>query len=274
MINRFYTLALLFPLLSSCASMQKTIPVSYEFKQQSDVFLVESPSLTFFNFVFNKTLGDYQVVNTKRTANRATETFVEDSSITKHFTDEVSYIVDEYEINRIQHFSFDLKKQNELIAIIQCDILSRSVDKKTITSTEGELNILSVKGDIKRANTSLVCSINHNDRNWKLTLDAPFKQKFNATLTSEKLVYKLTNVSVLADAQRKINKLEDTSYYQHSLNSGLKISNHIQQLSALTFIEEPTIWLKFDLPEEDKQLLLSVNYSLLMFDWLDSGWKE
>jgi hypothetical protein len=274
MIKNFYKLALLLPLLSSCASIQKTIPVTSEFKQDSEVILLNTPSLTFFNAVFNKTLGTYSVENTKRTASKTTETFVEDSSITKHFTDEVSFIIDEFEINRIQHFSFELQKQNELIAVSQCDILSQSIDKKTITSKEGELNILSVKGDIKRAKTSLICTISHNDRNWKLTLVAPFQQKFNAMLTSKNRLYKLTNVSALVDSQRKIKKVEDTSYYQHSLNSGLKISNHIQQSSALSFAEKPTIWLKYDLPEQEKQLLLSVNYSLLMFDWLDSGWKE
>lgn len=122
--------------------------------------------------------------------------------------------------------------------------------------------------------TYLVCAITHNQKLWQLTLKSYQNQTTIVQVKSDDRSYQVEDISQNVSLVKKGDIIEQRhSAPWRSISSGLEFFDNKEQVGALSFVDKPKIWLKNDLPDRTKQLLVSINYSLTMFNWLDSDWR-
>ncbi len=279
MNSNFYKIIILL-FLSSCTSIiDSTIPLSSEFEKNSEVIILKTPSWRIKDSVFNKRLGEYSVVNTETSSTTIKTRLLdrkEESNFINYllFGDSLSFINDTFEVNNSSKFSFDFKKNDLLISTSKCEIFSQNLNEKKITKGSDNDNIISNSGHDTRLKTYLICAILHNEILWKLILTSHKENRVNVQLESQNLLYEVTEVSKFISLVEGNNGIEGRNIPSVlSSKAGLDFLYNKKQVAALSFVGNPKIWLRNDLPVNSKELLLTVNYSLTMFNWLDSDWR-
>lgn len=280
MTHTIFKSILILSVLTSCAStVDQTIPLSNEFEANSEIITLENPSWKIPDSIYNKNLGNYSADNSKtswRSSDRMLVDRKKDTSFINYilFDDALSFITEEFEVDETQMFSFNLVKDDSLISTSKCEIFSQSLAEETVAKDHENTNRISNSSLSTRLKTYLVCSITHNKKLWELTLTSYSEKKVKVKLKSDNLSYEIKAVSKI------ISLVKDGSIIERrnsppwlSLKSGLEFFQNTKQVAALSFVGKPKIWLKDDLSSESKELLLSVNYSLTMFNWLDSNWR-
>jgi hypothetical protein len=275
----FKTTLLVFVLTSCTSAVDQTIPLSNEFEVNSRVITLESPSWRIPDSVYNKNLGTYHIESSKTSWRSTDRTLVnrkKDISFINYilFDDALSFITEEFEVEETQMFSFNLAKDDLLISTSKCEIFSHSLAKETVAKDIEYSSKSSNSHHSARVKTYLICAITHNKKLWELTLTSYSENNIKVQLKSEGLFYDIRGVSKIINLVKDGNLIEKrNSPPWLSLKSGLEFFQHKKQIAALSFVGKPKIWLREDLPTESKELLLSVNYSLTMFNWLDSNWR-
>jgi len=271
---------LLVSVLTSCAStVDQTIPLSNDFEVSSKVITLENPSWRIPDSIYNINLDTYHTESSKTSWRSADRTLVnrkKDISFINYilFDDALSFITEEFEVEETQIFSFNLAKDDLLISTSKCEIFSQSLAKDTVAADIEYSNKSSNSHHSIRVKTYLVCAITHNNKLWELTLTSNNEENIKIKLKSESLFYEIKGVSKIINLVKDNNVIEKrNSPPWRSLKSGLEFFQYKEQVAALSFVGKPKIWLRDDLSTESKELLLSVNYSLTMFNWLDSSWR-
>lgn len=271
---------LLVSVLTSCATtVDQTIPLSNEFEVSSKVITLENPSWRIPDSIYNINLDTYHTESSKTSWRSADRTLVnrkKDISFINYilFDDALSFITEEFEVEETQIFSFNLAKDDLLISTSKCEIFSHSLAKDTVAADIEYSNKSSNSHHSNRVKTYLVCAIKHNNKLWELTLISNSEKNIKVQLKSESLFYDIKGVSKIINLVKDNNVIEKrNSPPWRSLKSGLEFFQYKEQVAALSFVGKPKIWLRDDLSTESKELLLSVNYSLTMFNWLDSSWR-
>lgn len=281
MIHSFFSAILILSVLSSCAStIDKTIPLSNEFVINSKAITLENPAWKIPDTIYNIELDEYSIKSSKtswRSSDKSVVDRKKDSSFLNYilFDDDLSFITEEFEDENTQVFSFNLVKGDLFISTSACEVFSKSFTKKTSAKDLTSSNSGSQSSLNTRLKTYLVCAITHNKKHWRLTLASANEEKIEAQLTSSDFSYDIQNVSKVISLIKDGDVVERKSSPPWlSFKSGLKFFHNKEQVAALSFVGKPKIWLSNDLPTESKELLLSVNYSLVMFNWLDSNWRQ
>jgi hypothetical protein len=275
----FKTFLLVFVLTSCATTVDQTIPLSNEFEVSSKVITLENPSWRIPDSIYNINLDTYHTESSKTSWRSADRTLVnrkKDISFINYilFDDALSFITEEFEVEETQIFSFNLAKDDLLISTSKCEIFSHSLAKDTVAADIEYSNKSSNSHHSNRVKTYLVCAIKHNNKLWELTLISNSEKNIKVQLKSESLFYDIKGVSKIINLVKDNNVIEKrNSPPWRSLKSGLEFFQYKEQVAALSFVGKPKIWLRDDLSTESKELLLSVNYSLTMFNWLDSSWR-
>jgi hypothetical protein len=288
MIKIYFKTVLLIPFLTACAStMDMKIPLSEEFENSSDVFIIETPTWRVPDTVYDKNIAGYSVVNTKTSFDSSKEQLIakeEKENLINFliFNDKDYYLnIEVYEVVSVREFSFNIKNNTSILSSAHCSVTSISIDERE----EEEEGIsfssnMSVYNRGDRLSTYLSCNINDKDSSWNFSLASNENRTVSLKFVSDDESMNVKGISdvvlFVEDEKGSINKItnEEGYYPSHlALNSGLEFFSLTEQVSAISFVGKPRIWLKKGLLEDKKQLLLTVSYSLLMFDWLDSAWR-
>ncbi|GAA0820902.1 hypothetical protein GCM10009111_27090 [Colwellia asteriadis] len=280
MIQISLKITVILSVLTSCAStVDQTIPLSNEFEVNSKVITLENPNWKTPDTIYDKNLDQYSTENSKTSWRNSDRTLVDrkkDSSFINYilFDDALSFITEEFEVDDTQIFSFNLVKGDSLISTSKCEIFSQSLAKETVAKDNENSKGSSNSSYGTRLKTYLICAITHNNKLWELTLTSYSKNKLKVQLKSDDLFYEVKDVSKVISLVKDGDIVERrNSPPWLSLKSGLEYYQNTKQVAALSFVGKPKIWLRGDLSSESKELLLSVNYSLIMFNWLDSNWR-
>jgi hypothetical protein len=280
MTKNLLKIALSLPLLTSCVqTIDQTIPLSNEFQTSSTVIILDNPSFRIPDSVYNNDLGIYSVVNAETSWKSSQKNLVDrkkDISFINYilFHDALSFISAEYEVDDTQRFSFTLQQNNENVSTSKCEIFSQSLTKETEANDIEFSSPSSHSSQNTRLKTYLVCAITHNQKLWQLTLKSYQNQTTIVQVKSDDRSYQVEDISQNVSLVKKGDIIEQRhSAPWRSLSSGLEFFDNKEQVGALSFVGKPKIWLKNDLPDQTKQLLVSINYSLTMFNWLDSDWR-
>ncbi|WP_434951733.1 hypothetical protein ACRWQL_19570 [Shewanella sp. HL-SH4] len=280
MTKNLLKIALSLPLLTSCVStIDQTIPLSNEFQTSSTVIILDNPSFRIPDSVYNNDLGIYSVVNAETSWKSSQKNLVDrkkDISFINYilFDDALSFISAEYEVDDTQRFSFTLQQNDENVSTSKCEIFSQSLTKETEANDIEFSGPSSHSSHNTRLKTYLVCAITHNQKLWQLTLKSYQNQTTIVQVKSDDRSYQVEDISQNVSLVKKGDIIEQRhSAPWRSLSSGLEFFDNKEQVGALSFVGKPKIWLKNDLPDQTKQLLVSINYSLTMFNWLDSDWR-
>lgn len=189
--------------------------------------------------------------------------------------DDLSLLIKEYEVNSNQRFSFDLTQDGITAASSKCELFALFMNKVTTTGRWSERGNSSTSNTGDRLKTFLVCDISHNNQHWQLSFKASKGEKTEIELKTDHQSYHIEEISKRISLVKGPDGIEQRpmpSWVSH--HSGLAFFNGTEQLGALSFVGKAKIWLKNDLPPQTKELLLAANYSLTLFNWLDSEWSE
>jgi len=294
---KYFTLIMLAQFLTACATtIDRRILLPDEFELHSVAYDIEAPTWMIPDSVYNKKIGDYSVIDADTSFRRSKDKLI--SSDVKEnlisffvFGDKDLYNkVEEFEVVSTKDFSFIIKNDRSNLSRSQCKITSISIDERTealITTKDNDERDFpnfsandSANNRFARTSTALSCEIKQDEKVYNLNLFSNENRKVNVALSSdieEIIIENIDQYIVLeinADYNDK-NTDSDDLYYprRYAINSGLGLYMNAEQVSALSFVGKPRVWFKDNLPEDKKQLFLTVNYSLLMFNWLDSAWR-
>lgn len=280
-------MVLLIPFLTACAStMDMKIPLSEEFENASDVFIVETPTWRVPDTVYDKNIAGYSIVNAKTSFDSSKEQLIskeEKENIISFFvfTDKDYYLnIEVYEVVSTRKFSFNLTHNTSILSSAHCSVTSLSIDEREEKEDIKFSSKMSVYNRGDRLSTYLSCNIKDKDSSWDFSLASNENRSVSLKFVSDDESMNVKGISdvvlFIEDEKGNIKNVtnEERYYPSHlALNSGLEFYSLTEQVSAISFVGKPRIWLKKDLLEDQKQLLLTVSYSLLMFDWLDSAWR-
>jgi len=120
-----------------------------------------------------------------------------------------------------------------------------------------------------------LCVLKHNNTTWELSLLATIDEPVDVKLESENKSFEIIAMSesiLLKNKENGVEKIDSPEWL--AKDSGLAIFDKRNKVSALSFVGKPKMWLLEDLSDDEKELLITVNYSLSMFNWLDQEWRE
>ena len=276
---------LIFPifLLTACASsaIDETIPLSESFEQNSEFITFNKTAWKVGGKAFNQKLRNYSVENAdvrwKKSKQRFSESEREKSGFINYvfFDDDYAIIKEKFDVDKSQQYSFDLKQNEDFIANSKCEIFSHSLNEKILSQSDsgGEYR---EDGEVSsRLETYVFCVIEHKGGQWKLSLFDGKDEPLDVQLESEDKFYEILGVSeqlLLKQGNKGIEKVKMPKWLAQ--NSGLEFYKEQNKIAALSFVGKPKMWLQEDLSDDEKELLLTVNYSLSMFNWLDEEWKD
>lgn len=263
-------------LFVACTSIVDiTIPLSKSFQKESRVISLTSPTWRLKDSVYNKRLGEYFIANSKTTGEHLKDELINTKRVENFinyllFDNDIYSIVKEFKREGNQRFSFELKRGSELKATSKCEIFTKYsfTRKRSITQSSDESH--SGSDLTTREKTFLVCSISVGTQHWGLTFKSNKHEPMVVKLNSTNSSYMVKNVSGHQDVLSNGERRDVPSYL--SPNSGLEFYKNNQQVAALSFLKNPKIWIKKGLSKEEEILLLSANYSLTMFNWIDGEW--
>lgn len=298
MINIFLRIVILIPLLAGCAStIDSRISLPDEFKNTSDVYALKKPLGRIFDSVYNKKIGIYSVINADTSSRKSKDKLVSSENkgnLINFFllgSNDIYIKEEEFEVNDTLEFSFEVESEGSSSYGARCRIISRSMDERIeeIITTKRDKDEFphfppdkSVNDRSARVSTNLSCSITDGKESLDLKLFSNQVRKTNVVLAgnSEKIIIKDIPIYILIDENKEDyfyeNAYNENHYYEdkyYKVNSGLGFYINNEQVSALSFIGKPRVWLKKDISENTKKLLLTASYSLFMFDWLDGAWR-
>ena len=245
-------------ILNACMSiMDNNLILSNHFKKHTEEILIETPIFTLFDTSYNQKLGEYHVENTYvssiNTKKELHNTDIQ-TNVLKHIIlkEKATYIKEEYKNTTQQNFSFSLMKKNSFQVHSECKRISYSYMSKDSKSTFRLIQS-------QKNKTILTCTIYGNNLNASLFVEAYKYEPLEFTAQILNHSYDVEGIS--------IKKHQFTQY------AGLKFSENKKDIAAISFGETRKIWLEKSLSKKEKVLLLAVNYSLFMFDWLDNSWR-
>lgn len=268
-------------LLVSCVSIIDTrVILPFEFENSADLIQFERPTWLFKDSFYEQPLADYAITNVKITSTSEKSELIREKKLSV-----VSFLLDSniigfhfltnqnYEVNGNSGFSFNLSHDAALKVKSSCDI--NYLDSKSYQENHRLFGKTTERESIMRIDTSLVCSFSQDQKSWGLIVNADREHNMSLQLTDGTKQFELTTIMQSYSLYEKDKKLMSrTRDSRDSHNAGISISFNEQQISALSLVGQPKIWIKNDLDVTQRELLLAVNYSLAMFDWLNTDWRK
>lgn len=269
-------------LLTACASsiIDETIPLTKSFEESSELITYKKSNWKIGGKSFNQPLRNYSVENSKVRWKKSRENLAEREVETNFinyllFDDELTYITEKFNVDETQQYSFNLMQGEELVSNSKCEIFSHSIAEKVISEDNYDSSEYETSSIKNRQDTFVFCIVEHNGKLWELSLSALLDEPLEVQLETDDQFYEVLDVSdqlLLKQGDNGIEKIKSPSWL--AKNSGLEFYRQSNKVSALSFVGKPKMWLQEDLSDEQKELLLTVNYSLSMFNWLDDQWRE
>lgn len=265
-------------ILTACTSVvDSTIPLSKTFKTNTEFIVLKTPNWKASDALYNQKLGSYAIQNSKTTGQKLNEELTgmrREGGFLNYllFDDNLHHIVKEFNVEGTQRFSFNLLKDKVVKTTSKCEIFSQTSRTQTETGKVIRVGIRDNVNFDDREKTFLVCSINQGNEHWGLTLKSYKDEPLVVKLSSKNASYTIKDISLHYDILSNGEQKSVPPWM--SLHSGLEFYKANHQVSALSFLKKSKIWIKNSLSTDEKALLLSVNYSLMMFNWLDGVWRK
>ncbi|WP_144207645.1 hypothetical protein [Shewanella donghaensis] len=266
--------------LSSCSTtIDRTVPISKEFEASSQLITLETPTWRVSGTVYNMDIGSYSVTQSNTTWVSRDKELIDRTKDTNFinyilFDDVLSVITEEFEVEGTQRFSFSINDEDASVSTSKCEIFSHSLSKETI-SVDSNTSVIRTSPNMNfRQKTFLICTIEQNNSVWTLSLLSNKNESMKVSLSNNDETYDIKSISEIISIVDGVNGLEKRhSAPWRSLHSGLEFFYDNQQVAAFSFVGNPKIWLNESLSTDSKELMYAVNYSLAMFNWLDSDWR-
>ncbi|MBC3875512.1 hypothetical protein [Undibacterium flavidum] len=298
-------------LLSGCQTVQnQSIPLHKNFLDNADQLEIKRPTWRLRDSVYQQHLPGYEIHSTETAWAKTDRTqlwFSESGGLLEGFEIKDKFLrllfLDLLDLRRQtrhrylfhseQDFAFALTPNNADKVQVRC----RRV------AIEDHLDIVRFSGNQRssttelrqRLNSYLACELQQNDKQWRLTVNATdlesastpkieLQEQIQGQIqrqVSDQIQEQMpttaneTRFELIKQSSYLVNGEWRTMTFGPQQFSGLQIQYKNQTVAATSLDgATPKIWLNKDLPTTQKSLLLAINYSLMMYDWLDSGWRK
>lgn len=283
-------------LLSACQTVQdQSIPLNHAFQQQADQFNVKRPTWRLSDTVYQQKLqgprDTFEITGT--------ETGWGKSEKSQHWFSDSGFSVNGIEIRdkflRIlfldllgmrekrshgyllkseSDFAFTVNAKQSDMVQVRCRRLSINDQLETTYQMGGSKT--QVREATIRLDSYLGCDLQRGNDHWFLTVD---------TLRNDTPTIRMQSQGQKMDESFEFEPIKDNSYLVNgewrtmSFNfqqfSGLQFQRGNQTMGAMSFDgNNPKIWIGRQVQAENKSLVLAMSYSLMMYDWLDNGWRS
>lgn len=268
------TVVIFFNLIGCTSIVDMDIPLSKQFKQNSNLIVIERPTWRVPDSVYNRKLGNYNTINSKTTSKSYDKTLVGRETTNGSFLNYLLFdkplysVINHYNVEMNQRFSFNLVKDGIKKGTSKCEIFSQSLAQ--------ESHEFSGLGHTDRKNSNLakvylLCTIENGTQSATLVLESYAYKPLVVRLSSNDLKY--TTKEVLERYDILSNGEKRSSPPWLSISSGLKMYKGMQQVSAVSLLNKSKIRITQSLSVNEKELLLSANFCLTMFTWLEDSWR-
>ena len=283
-------------LLSACQTVQdQSIPLNHEFKQHADQFNVKRPTWRLSDTVYQQKLqgprDTFEITGT--------ETGWGKSEKSQHWFSQSGFSINGIEIRdkflRIlfldllgmrekSRHGYLLKSENDFAFTVnanQSDMVQvrcrrLSIDDQLETTYKMGGNKTRVREATIRLDSYLGCDLQRGGKNWFLSVDTLRNDTPTVSIRGEEQKVEDTfQFELIKDNSYLVNGEWRTVSFNFQHFSGLQFQRGNQTVGAMSFDgNNPKIWIGKQVPSENKSLMLAMSYSLMMYDWLDSGWRS
>jgi hypothetical protein len=283
-------------LISACQTVQdQSIPLNEEFKQSADQFTVKRPTWRLSDTVYQQRLqgqkDNYEISGTETGWGKSERSqlwfsesggYIDGLGIGDKFLRVL--FLDLFDMRKKSSRSYLLKSEKDFaftvnanqsdMVKVRCRLLSMSGHQEVSYQLSGNRSNSTEK--TTRFNNFLGCDLQRGNNNWFLTVD---------TVHNETPLVSLRGGALKIENPLQFTPIKESSYLVNgewrtvTMNiqkfSGLQFELDKQIIGAISFDgQNPKIWMDEQTPSEQKSLMVAMSYSLLMYDWLDNGWRS
>jgi hypothetical protein len=282
-------------LLGACQTVQnQSIPLHKNFLENAELLEVKRPTWRLNDAVYRQHLPGYEIHSTETTWAKGDRTElwfsqsgglldgieIKDKFLRLLFLDLLDMRKQtrhHYLYNSEQDFGFAVNTEKEAEIHVRCRRVALTDHLDIVRFSR---NQRSSKTEYRqRLNSYLACELQQNALQWRLTVNtgstedaAPPHielQEQNSQTPSD------MHFELVKESSFLVNGEWRTMTFGPQQFTGLQMYQKNQTLAATSFDgATPKIWLNKNLPATQKSLLLAINYSLMMYDWLDNGWRK
>lgn len=283
-------------LLGACQTVQdQSIPISQDFSQTSTQFNIKRPTWRLSDSVYQQQLQsqrDNYVINGTETgwgkSERSQLWFSESGGLLDGFEFKDKFLrilfLDLLDMRRKTQSRYALQTENDFAFTVNANQIDATKVKCRLLSMSDQLETVYKMGDNKtrknentsRLSSYLGCDLQQGNQHWYFAVntmqkDSPLiKLQLSEHKMEEQIAFKL-----IRESSYLVNGQWRTMPNNFQQFSGLQIQWGMQDVGAVSFEgQSPKIWIGKNIPEERKALVIAMSYSVMMYDWLDSGWRS
>lgn len=272
--------------LMACQSVQdQTIPLSTEFAQNSSFYEVNKPSWRIKSSAYRQQFGPFTVTGADVSWKTSTKSnlwfynsgLLDDQELADNWLkfmlsdilNRRGRAVDYYKVLQHQDFAFAVAHPNLPPVQAMCRLMALD---ETVEITRLNHSSTSQHEQRGRKHSYLGCLFAQGEESWQFVADSRKGEShyFQLTAADLKLDVRPVNDKLLLVNQQYMPMPEWIKQM-----AGVALYQQNRQISALSFDgNKPKIWLHSHLTPTEQAQLLALNYSLLMYDWLDEDWRS
>ncbi|MFZ6816842.1 hypothetical protein [Undibacterium sp. Ji22W] len=281
--------------LGGCQSVQnQSIPLHKDFLNTAERLEIKRPNWRLSDSVYQQHLQGYEIHSTETAWAKTDKTelwFSESGGLLDGFEIKDKFLrllfLDLLDMRRQTRHRYLFHSEQDFGFVINSDKQAEMRVRCRRVALADHLDVVRFSGNQRssttefrqRLNSYLACELQQNNRQWRLTVNTasnadgatPQIQLQEQDLqTSNDIRFELVK-----ESSYLVNGEWRTMTFGPQQFSGLQVQQRNQTIAATSFDgATPKIWLNGDLPATQKTLMLGINYSLMMYDWLDSGWRK
>tara|TARA_R110002096_G_scaffold127670_3_gene275631 strand:+ start:241 stop:1062 length:822 start_codon:yes stop_codon:yes gene_type:complete len=273
MIKNLFSCCSSILLLTACVSVSEpSVVAPADFVENALLYTFKEPTWRLTDDVYEQALGKYHIVNAN-VSGQSTESSVKEREIYLNYFLNWAFLgeslqkdVERWDTMTQQHYSFQLDGQYDGQYSPSCEVLIGGATEHEKKSNV-EMNIT--------YQSKLLCKIVNNDKTWNLLIEKLADRSRTAKL------WQADNTYNIEFSKQELNVFDNDVNLQHKkplwlLNervSGVFIYESNKLIAINSLVGKPKIWLLNRLNEQERALLLSINYAISMYDWLTDDFQ-
>lgn len=282
-------------LVAACTSVKDTVArLDYEFVKSADKTVLKTTSVKINPARFNQPFLGYQVSNARLStlpksdpslvSSNKTHVTVDSNIIDwlifdRPYPHDYSYEInnDTYEIETQSRFSFDMG--NESTEVIQTRCGSFYLEHSGTSyyagkQSEDDINsAVSANSIGERVNTFLSCKFSRADTSWYLSMELPMGGKARIDFSETPEDWSITPIQAFDQylSDGNVISSRELPFWKWEV-AGFQIHYRGEQFGAISTIGQPHLWIRKNIPQEQRDQVASLLFSLAVFNDTDKGW--
>lgn len=284
-------------IVSACTSVTDTVArLDNEFIKNSDKIVLKTTSVKINPARFNQIFLGYQVSNARQSTQSKSDPSLISSNKTlvtvdsniidwlifdRPYPHDYSYEInnDTYEIETQSRFSFDIDSESAEAIQTRCGSFYLEHSGATYYAgkqSDNDINPADSADAIGgRVNTFISCKFSRVDTSWYLSMELPRGGKARIEFSETPEDWSITPIQAFDQylSDGNVISSRELPFWKWEV-SGFEIHYRGEQFGAISTIGQPHLWIRKNIPQEQRDQVAALLFSLVVFNDTDKDWAD